>query len=269
MVSKFDINPKTGKQYGINPATGVQDDNYWAQVVEPRLKQAGGPNYEDPVQKLIQTTIDEYGKKADEYTKKYNEFEKNNPFVFDQVLGEEKAKVAQRLDPYYEQTLGDFLTGVSLKRQRGIEDERTLLTELQQDTDKFTGNQKLQLTDAIEKSREGAADAGLYSSGAALREQGRLEQQSGQTLSDALTTADRKKKEIETNQQRNTQDLNLEQTQKTRDLKQEQTYQTESQALPEVQRRQQQREFERGQYTGAYAGVDPNQFQSQLYGMLK
>lgn len=38
MASKFDINPATGKQYGINPTTGVQDDNYWATVVEPQLK---------------------------------------------------------------------------------------------------------------------------------------------------------------------------------------------------------------------------------------
>jgi hypothetical protein len=34
-ISKFDINPSTGKQYGVNPNTGVQDDNYWAQQVDP------------------------------------------------------------------------------------------------------------------------------------------------------------------------------------------------------------------------------------------
>ena len=30
-VSKTDINPQTGKQYAVNPATGAWDDNYWAQ----------------------------------------------------------------------------------------------------------------------------------------------------------------------------------------------------------------------------------------------
>src|ERR1035437_3503637 len=34
-ISKFDINPSTGKQYGVNPSSGVQDDNYWAQQVDP------------------------------------------------------------------------------------------------------------------------------------------------------------------------------------------------------------------------------------------
>lgn len=43
MVSKFDINPQTGKQYGINPQSGVQDDNFWATQVEPKLIQ------QDPV----------------------------------------------------------------------------------------------------------------------------------------------------------------------------------------------------------------------------
>lgn len=32
MPSKTDINPATGKQYAINPATGNWDDNYWASI---------------------------------------------------------------------------------------------------------------------------------------------------------------------------------------------------------------------------------------------
>jgi len=41
MPSKTDINPTTGKQYAVNPSTGVWDDTYWAEVVEPGLKQQG------------------------------------------------------------------------------------------------------------------------------------------------------------------------------------------------------------------------------------
>jgi hypothetical protein len=39
MVQKTDINPQTGKQYAVNPATGNWDDNYWANTVEPKLIQ--------------------------------------------------------------------------------------------------------------------------------------------------------------------------------------------------------------------------------------
>ena len=42
MASKSDINPATGKPYAVNPATGVWDDNYWANTVEPSLRQAAG-----------------------------------------------------------------------------------------------------------------------------------------------------------------------------------------------------------------------------------
>lgn len=38
---KTDVNPATGKSYDTNPATGVPDDNYWAAVAEPALKNAG------------------------------------------------------------------------------------------------------------------------------------------------------------------------------------------------------------------------------------
>lgn len=40
--SKTDINPSTGKAYAVNPSTGVWDDNYWANVVEPDLKRQYG-----------------------------------------------------------------------------------------------------------------------------------------------------------------------------------------------------------------------------------
>lgn len=40
MPSKTDINPATGKAYAINPSSGVWDDNYWANVVEPQFRSA-------------------------------------------------------------------------------------------------------------------------------------------------------------------------------------------------------------------------------------
>ena len=38
MPGKSDINPATGKAYAVNPDSGNWDDNYWANVVEPKLK---------------------------------------------------------------------------------------------------------------------------------------------------------------------------------------------------------------------------------------
>jgi hypothetical protein len=222
----------------------------------------------DPVADLLKSVTDDYTRKLEDYTKKSKDFDANNPFVFDQVLGEERTKVAQRLDPYYQQTLGDFLTGVNIKRSRSLEDERTMLTELQQDVDQVSGEEKQRLVDALDRSREGFVDAGLYTSGARLREQGREETQTNKTLADTMTNQQRQEQRIKTQTSRIGEDLTLEERLKRRDLGREQSYQTESQALTETQRRQSQREFEKGQYAGTYPGVNPSTYQGGLYSIL-
>ena len=59
MPNKTDINPATGKAYAVNPATGVFDDNYWANTVEPQLKtQYGGSNGGGQALTFTQPTID-------------------------------------------------------------------------------------------------------------------------------------------------------------------------------------------------------------------
>ena len=264
-AQKGDIDPKTGHRYAENPNKGwIWDDQYWSEVQEPALKAA----YMNTPAGLIQTVMDDYNKKFDEYTRKYNEFDKNNPFVFDKVLGEERAKVSQRLDPYYNQTLSDYLTGVDLQRKRGLEDERKILTEINQDVTKLTGQQQLEAQDAIDRSREGAVDAGLYTSGARLRAQGRIEEAQGRAEDQTLQTAERKTKDVQLTGERQKQDLGLQETRTRRDIEQERQYQTESQSLTEVDRLQKQRAFEQGQYAGVFPGNDPNRYQSSLYSLL-
>ena len=59
MPGKADINPATGKAYAVNPATGVWDDNFWANTVEPQLKaQYGGSSGGGTGLSFNQPTID-------------------------------------------------------------------------------------------------------------------------------------------------------------------------------------------------------------------
>lgn len=257
-------------------ANNRNSDDYFRQLGFPRGRQdamdyLGQLKQSDPAyqtQQLIQTTVDQYNKRLEDYNKKYKEFDEKNPFEFDKVLEEEKTKVKQRLDPYYEQTLSDFLRGVNIQRTRSLEDERTLLTELNQDTEKYQGQEKQNLMDAIERSREGYADAGLYGSGQQLREEGRIKTESNKNLSDTLTQQNRTRNQIQTSTKRLGEDLTLNESLKQRELEQDKTYQTESQALNQIQQRERQREFERGQYTGNAPGVDPLQYQNSLYNLL-
>ena len=94
----------------------------------------GGPGItESPADALIRQTEQAYVKQAKEYEGRLTEFEKRSPFVFDKILEAEQQKVSQRLDPYYNQTLSDFLRGIERTRTRSVEDERTLLTDSKKD----------------------------------------------------------------------------------------------------------------------------------------
>lgn len=229
------------------------------------------PQQQDPVsmaQSLIQSSVDKWTQLWDSYNQKTKEFDEKNPFNFDNILKEVTGQVKQRLDPYYQQTLTDYLTGTERKRTRSIEDERTLLTELQSDTDAYTGNAKIALDQALNKSREGYADTGLYGSGQQIREGGQLQEQSGRDLSQYLTQTGFKENRIKTGTQRTLADVSLEESLKKRDLTREQSYQTEQQSLSETLRKQQQREYERAQYTGTPPGTNPMQYQNYAYGLL-
>jgi len=48
-VQKSDINPSTGQAYAVNPASGVWDDTYWSEVVEPSLGGGSGSSRNTPL----------------------------------------------------------------------------------------------------------------------------------------------------------------------------------------------------------------------------
>lgn len=59
MPNKTDINPATNKAYAVNPESGVWDDNYWANTVEPQLKtQYGTSSTSAAIPTFTQPTID-------------------------------------------------------------------------------------------------------------------------------------------------------------------------------------------------------------------
>lgn len=189
----------------INPASGVWDDNYYAQT-------HGAAN------SLISSAVDTYAQLADAYNTKSKQFDAANPFNFDDVLAKETASAKHRLDPYYAQTLSDYLTGINLKKTRSLEDQRTLLGNLNADTNSYEGKDKIALADTLERTRQGFADAGTYFSGARLRAEGQTVGNDQRNLTDYLRGQDAQANQINTNTQRTQQDLALEQKQQQRDL---------------------------------------------------
>lgn len=283
MPGKNDINPSTGQPYAVNPETGVWDDNYWANVVEPQLKamygggdSGGGGN---PADELIKSVTEQYEKTAKEYESRLSEFEKKSPFSFDKVLEEETTKVGQRLDPYYKQQLGDFLTGINRRKERSVADRSTLLSDLQADVDTYTGESRVKLDSALRRSQEGFADRGLFSSGGRIREEGELERESQTDMASFMRDKERRERAINLRGTRELEDVGLEKQLTERDIGNfgeggqftrgaRSEAQVRAESLSESLRRQQLREFEKQQVLGTPPGVDPFKFQYQSFSKL-
>lgn len=283
MPSKTDVNPATGQMWAVNPATGNFDDNYWANVVEPQLKGMF------PQQQTFDSILDAMNKKNEQFIGKIKEFDEKNPWVYDEILAEEMAKTGQRLDPYYKQTLDDFLTSINRKRTRSLEDERRTLSEISMDTQDYTKENKLALEDALEKSREGYADAGLYSSGVRMRAEGRLGVDSQDTLADYTKGQERRVGDLKLKTSREFEDYATTQGEFERDVGAydptgkfvrgvslggrpvgtRSEAEVRQYAMAEIPVRQQQREFERRQFAGPPAGADQAAYYLDTYSLLQ
>ena len=226
------------------------------------------PEGEQQADDLISSIVDTFDSQLTEFNRRATEFDEANPFIFDEILTEEKEKVSQRLDPHFNQTLTDFLQGIDRKRTRAQEDETLLVGELQADTDTFRGRNKRQLDRALNSSREGFADSGLFFSGRQLRETGNIEIEGEENLSDFLRGQGQREADIGRTGRRLGEDITTAERLGKRDVERERQAQTEAQALGEVQTRQKRRAFEKFQVTGAPPGADPLEFQNLSFNLL-
>lgn len=125
--------------------------------------QAGQPQ---TAEEAMNQMMGELERKYTELGERYLAYEEATPFSFDEALA--RASGEERLGPYYKAELDDYIGGIERQRE-SVEGERTLLTELNRIA---TGREKRDLEEAIKASEEGFAGAGLYESGARLRETG-------------------------------------------------------------------------------------------------
>lgn len=228
-----------------------------------------------------QAILDAVNKQNEQFVGKIKEFDEKNPFVYDTILQEEIGKAGQRLDPYYKQTLDDYLLSTNRKRTRSTEDERRILSEINQDVDDYTKENKLAVTDALDKSREGYADVGLYSSGARQTAEGRIGIEGQNRLKDYTQGQERRADDVRLSTSRDLEDLSESERLFQRDVGSydpvtgafkrgaRSEAETRLQAIPEVERRRSQREFEMRQYAGVPAGVDNAQYYLQTYNLLR
>lgn len=159
----------------------------------------------NPAQQIIDIATQNQAK-ANQAFKDYN---KSNPFNYDQVLAENTTKAKEQLDPYYNETLSNYLLGVTRKVANSASDTRDLLGELTASTDSFGRDTQLKLTDTLNKAGQGYADAGLFDSGARLNTEGLAKTESQNATTDFTRQQDYKAKQATTADQRVQQDYGL------------------------------------------------------------
>lgn len=208
----------------------------------------GGPTTADSLINSVLESIKKASQPLLDATKRSQEFDEKNPFVFDEILARQSAE--ERLSPYYQAELKDYVTGIERSRGRTVQDEEQLRAELDTKTDQVQGNLRRDLEETIRGTQEAADDSGLLFSGRRLRQEGKAAVETEEDLATSLKGTDVQKAESLKRQGRNLEDL----------LSQEQTFKRRQQAEQETslqtdveeqkREQQQQRELERQQFVG-------------------
>lgn len=170
-----------------------------------------------------QAIEDSFRRLNEEVVKRFGEYKAGHPFRIDEVLSQKAAEAKEQIDPYYNETLSNYLTGVQRKIERSTQDTRDLLGELQADTNSFTRDQQLSLNKTINDAKEGYAGAGLYDSGARMRTEGLANVEAGNKLSDFTRGQNFRENQLNTGQTRNLQDLASGRQQDVRNLERQRT----------------------------------------------
>jgi hypothetical protein len=161
-----------------------------------------------PLQAVNQSIESSFQKLNDEVKKRFGEYKSGKPFRVDEILAEKTKTAAEQIDPYYNQILGDYLLGVTRKLNRGIDDTKDLLSELNSSTQSYTREAQNSLQSAMDNAEQGFADSGLTGSGTALRAEGQLKQNYGANTEDYLRKTGAQEKQLGLGLSRNIQDIN-------------------------------------------------------------
>lgn len=221
--------------------------------------QSGG----DPNARADQSILDSFRQLQAEANKRVSEAMSRNPFRLDEVLAQKRTQAKEQLDPYYNETLGDYLTGIQRKITRSSQDTQDLLGELRATSDSFTGTTKLRLDEALNKSAQGFAEAGLYQSGARFREEGLLRRETGDVLSNFERQQGLRTKQAEVGLGRTLEDIAFQRKGTVRDIERERTTGIETLSGQLAQ--------EAGQKysAGIYASLPPELQANQNFDILK
>lgn len=274
--SSFASRAKLAQQYGIPNYSGTAEQNLkllgtlknnQASTPPANTTPANAPvqaqTQLNPLQQVNQVIQDTFQKLQNEVIKKFGEYRAGKPFRVDEVLAEKGAAAKEQIDPYYNEKLGDYLTGVTNKINRSTDDTKDLLTELSTGVENYTGRAKVALDESVNKAEEGFAESGLFGSGEQLATEGQLKYDTGNAIDDYTRKSDIQTKQLKTGLDRTLTDINLGKNDYVRNL--------ERNRFTDIQNRAGQLTKEAGQqYIQGFKAVLPPEMQaSSGFDLLK
>ncbi len=255
--------PAVQDQQQAPPLTSI------SQVQQQGQQQEGGMSGESFADQIIKAVVDPLQAEIESWWKRLDQYDKNNPFAFDEALA--RASSQERLNPYFDATLNEFMTGVRRSSTRSVEDMTRTIGELNADASKLSDQERLATQEAIRSSEEGFAGSGLFFSGKRERQTGLEEVQGAQAQEGIQTKLSRGTVASRLSSQRLQEDLALQEARQKRLTEAERTTSLEVDIAKQKRESELQRGLERLQFAGKIPGAGPaqqlqleNQFMSGL-----
>jgi hypothetical protein len=221
------INMGYGGYAGWNNADALADFAKTGGAGKGGVNSGGSGNPMQDVNNMIQNSFQTL---MTQVQQKFGDYQASHPFALDQVLADATNQAKEQVDPYYQEELGNYLTGVQRTISRSGQDTQNLLGELNAQAGSFSRDTNLKLNSALENSNAGYANAGLFNSGAALRSGGMLQTESANSLSDYMRQNAYEQNQANLQNQRTVEDTNLASTQTQRDIARQQYTDEQSRA---------------------------------------
>ncbi len=161
---------------GINPS-----QNQPIQLPSPGQQPTG------PGGQATSTLMDSYTNLIKEANQESSNYLSAHPFSFDDYLaGKATSEAHASIDPYYQQTLGYYLAGVTNQINKSNTNMYDVLNELNTSAADYTKENQVSASNAVVNTNENNEQSGMGSSGQNFRQQGQAQAGYGASLADYL-----------------------------------------------------------------------------------
>jgi hypothetical protein len=214
------------------------------------LRETGGGSTD-----IVSAFVEPIANAIESWRQKLEEFDRNNPFSFDEAQA--RASAEERLNPYYDAELNDFMQGIRYAKNRSFEDMTRTVGELNIDASKLSERERLNTQEAIRSSEEGFAGSGLFFSGRRERATG-LEEVGGlQKQEDIQTKLGRNVASTSRSHERLLEDKALQEAREKRLIGAARTTSLETDIAGQKKEAEYRRGLERLQFAGDIPGLSP------------